>query len=61
MSPMEQQLLAQALSMAGLALGTLGYALILRRRRDQRREAAQSATTGLRGLVRVMFDGYVPE
>jgi hypothetical protein len=61
MSPMEQQLLAQALSVAGLALGTLGYARLLRRRRDERRAAAQSATTGLRGLVRVMLDGYVPE
>ena len=61
MSPTEQQLIAQALSMAGLALGTLGYALLVRRRRDERREATLSAITGLQGLVRVMVDGYVPE
>lgn len=61
MSPMEQQLVAQALSMAGLALGTLGYALIIRRRRDQRRQASAAAETGLQGLVRVMVEGYVPE
>ena len=61
MSPMEQQLVVQALSMAGLALGTLGYGLIVRRRRDQRRQASAAAATGLQGLVRVMVEGYVPE
>jgi hypothetical protein len=61
MSPMEQQLIVQALSMAGLALGTLGYALLVRRRRDQRRLASVAAESGLQGLVRVMLEGYVPE
>lgn len=61
MSLMEQQLIAQALSMAGLALGTLGYALLVRRRRDVRRQASATAASGLQGLVRVMVEGYVPE
>ncbi len=61
MSLMEQQLIAQALSMAGLALGTLGYALLVRRRRDERRLASVTAASGLQGLVRVMVEGYVPE
>jgi len=58
---MELQLLTQALSMAGLALGTLGYALLVRRRRNERRVASAAAATGLQGLVRVMVEGYVPE
>ena len=61
MSLMEQQLIAQALSMAGLALGTLGYALLVRRRRDVRRQASATAASGLQGLDRVMVEGYVPE
>lgn len=58
---MELQPLAQALSMAGLAIGTLGYWLLVRRRRDERRVASAAAETGLQGLVRVMVEGYVPE
>ena len=58
---MELQPLAQALSMAGLAIGTLGYGLLVRRRRDERRVASAAAETGLQGLVRVMVEGYVPE
>lgn len=61
MSPMEQQLLAQALSLAGLGLGTLGYFLLVRRRCSERRQASLAAESGLGGLVRVMLDGYVPE
>lgn len=52
---MELQPLSQALSLAGLALGTIGYGLLMRRRRDERIEASATAASGLQGLVRVML------
>lgn len=55
MSALELQPLAQALSVVGLALGTIGYGLLMRRRRDERIEASATAASGLQGLVRVML------
>lgn len=49
---------AQLLTVLGLVLGTVDYALLIRRRGEaRRREAALHAVqlTGLQGLVRVML------
>lgn len=61
MSPIEHSLLVQALSLVGLAIGTFGYFLLVRRRCNERYQASAAASSGLQGLVRVMLGGYVPE
>jgi hypothetical protein len=61
MSPIEHELLVQALSLMGLGIGTFGYLLLVRRRCHARHQASAAASSGLQGLVRVMLGGYVPE
>lgn len=49
---------AQLLSAIGLAIGTIDYAIVIRRRARQRRRAAEMESvqmSGLQGLVRVML------
>jgi hypothetical protein len=49
------QELTHILSLAGLVLGTLAYAALVRRRTCERSEHDTAAATGLGGLVRVLL------
>ena len=46
---------AQMLATLGMVLGTVSYALLVRRRADDRRRQRVVEATGLLGLVRVML------
>jgi hypothetical protein len=53
--------LIHGLTLLGAILATLGYVVIVRNRKDRRRQTTQAAQTGLQGLVRVMVSRYNPE